>query len=646
MVRWWDSHAGLVPILASMSGLGLLQGLVLLGLNRNFPGGAGMVLALLALGLISGLLSILLLCPGILFLRRFHPSWRQGDRFAATWSLCATFGAGIAAWMLVDVWGSGPLIAQSLEPWLESLAVLLAGLIAWFAPPPPKGLLRVAALATIIVVVFTFVAIVAGLVGSVSDQEPLAVRPPSDKPDVILVSIDTLRADRLSAYGETRALTPEIDRLASEGVVFDRVLASSPWTVPSVASMLTGLPTIRHGAGMPFRSGLTFLRSPLDEKHSTIAERFAAAGYRTRAVVANGFLGEELGFGQGFETYENPMNAVMGALVIRDLPIGRLLLSLIPVQMVGDYRAEGVTQRALEWLDETDPSPLFLWVHYIDPHMPYQADPASLDLAPLFDEFRQMSPPVQEDGTVVGEAFAAISQVRSGILWLGPEDRRRIEDYYDRGVRYADAQIGRLIETIKKRTEERQVIVALTSDHGEEFWDHGHFEHGHDYYREVTQVPLIFWAPGLVPEGRRVETPVGLVDVGPTLLELAGLEVQESALPDEGRSLQGLWDGSATGEDIHPPRFAGGNLYDLPAVLIEEGPWRFILRANGEQELYNVLLDPDERDNRALEQTDLAARYRRLLEPRLSALLWTAGGQLEDLSPEMLKSLESLGYVR
>ena len=117
-------------------------------------------------------------------------------------------------------------------------------------------------------------------------------------------------------------------------------------------------------------------------------------------------------------------------------------------------------------------------------------------------------------------------------------------------------------------------------------------------------------------------------------------------MPDEGRSLQGLWDGSATGEDIHPPRFAGGNLYDLPAVLIEEGPWRFILRANGEQELYNVLLDPDERDNRALEQTDLAARYRRLLEPRLSALLWTSGGQLEDLSPEMLKSLESLGYVR
>ena len=169
----------------------------------------------------------------------------------------------------------------------------------------------------------------------------------------------------------------------------------------------------------------------------------------------------------------------------------------------------------------------------------------------------------------------------------------------------------------------------------------------HDYYREVTQIPLLLWGPGLVPAGRVVSELVGLVDVGATLLELAGLEAPSPGAADEGRSLALLWQGAAGGgERRAPPRFAEGNLYNLPAVLVEDGPWRFLLRANDREELYDVSRDPEERYNVALEFPEVAERYRRLVQPRLAAFL--AGGAGEEpakLSPEELRALKALGYA-
>jgi len=232
-------------------------------------------------------------------------------------------------------------------------------------------------------------------------------------------------------------------------------------------------------------------------------------------------------------------------------------------------------------------------------------------------------------------------------MWyLGAEDRRRIAEYYDRSVGYVDRHIGRLFVALRERHARRPVVAALTADHGEEFWDHGHFEHGHDYYSEVTRAPLLFWSPGTVPSERTVEELVGLVDVGATLTELAGLPTHEAAAPDEGRSLVASWSGGS--EDLQPlPRFAGGNLYDLPAVLVEEGTWRYILRGNDKAELYDVGRDPEERFNLAAEHPEVAAHFRTLMKPRLDAFLQTEAGKgPEDLSPETLKALQSLGYVQ
>jgi arylsulfatase A-like enzyme len=260
---------------------------------------------------------------------------------------------------------------------------------------------------------------------------------------------------------------------------------------------------------------------------------------------------------------------------------------------------------------------------------------------------RQTPPELQPDGTVVGEVFGSSEMVRSGLLWLGPRDRAKLAQYYAGEVAYTDRHIGRLFAELRKRAATRPLLVALTADHGEELWDHGHYEHGHDYYAEITRVPLIFWAPGRIAGGRRVESLVGLVDVTPTLLELAGLRPPQTRFEDQGRSLSSLLLAAPGGE--LPARWyaAGGNLYDLPSALLEEGPWSYILRGNQSEELYDVTSDPHERRNVAALHPELVAGFRERLRPQLAALMHTAAGSApSELTPEQLRSLKALGYAR
>ena len=644
-VGWLERHPLLAAGGASVAFLALAQATDLLLRNREFLS-REVVAGLTKLSVIVSLATVLLLLPIAALVRRYTPAWRAGDRLGATWAACFGLSAALVGWMIAASLTSSPAVPKALAPWIDATAAVTSGLAA-SALRLRFRWVRAWALVAVVLVVLVFVPYPRSPARS-DGGKPNAGSSASVKgPDVVLVSIDTLRADHLGVYGRSPTITPEMDRIAREGVVFTRGLAAAPWTSPSVAAILTGLPTTRHGAGLPLSAGFTFVRSPLDARFTTLAERFAAAGYRTRAVVANAFLGPESGMAQGFEEFALPAGGAMMAAFMRDLPLTRLIVALTPPRKWGDYRAQGLTDIALRWLDEPDPRPLFLWVHYIDPHTPYRADPASLDPAALAEMIHQTHPPLREDGTVVGDTFAATDLVRSGTLWLGPRDRDRIRQYYAGAVAYTDTHVGRLFEALRARAAKRLVVAVLTADHGEEFWDHGHFEHGHDYYREVTWIPLVFWGPGAVPAGQTSPGVVGLVDVAPTLVELAGLPAMAPQAPDEGRSLAGLWRaGEGTDPSTTPARFSGGNLYGLPAVLVEHGQWRFLLRANGVRELYDVTHDPEERQNRAFEHPDLAERYGRVLEPQLAALMHTGVGAAPKLSPEQLEALRALGYVR
>jgi len=644
-IGWLQRHPLLAAAGASAGFLALAQATFLLLRNRAFLG-PEMAAGLTKLSVLLSVVTVLLLMPIAIVVRRFLPAWREGDRLQANWAVCFGLTAALVGWMIAAFLTSAPTVPRSLAPWINALVALTLGLSA-SALRPRYPWVRAWALVTLALVLLLFVPYPPSPARRDEAKLKAVVADPT-RPDVVLVSIDTLRADHLGVYGRSPTITPEMDRIAREGVVFTRSLASSPWTTPSVASMLTGLPTIRHGAGLPLSAGFTFQRSALDGRFTTLAERFAAAGYRTRGVVANGFLHPESGMAQGFEEYATPVGGAMMAGFMRDLPLTRLIVALTPPEKWGDYRAQGLTDIALRWLGETDQRPLFLWVHYIDPHTPFQADPARLDPAAMSEMVHQGQPPPREDGTVVGDIFAATDLVRSGSLWLGPRDRERLKQYYAGEVAYTDRHVGRLFEALRARSAKRPIVAALTADHGEEFWDHGHFEHGHDYYREVTWVPLVFWGAGAVPAGRAVSTVVGLVDVAPTLVDLAGLPAMVPQAPDEGRSLTGLWGTSGGAETpAAPARFSGGNLYGLPAVLVEHGPWRLLLRANGAQELYDVTRDPQERHNLAFAHPELAERYRQVLEPQLAALTHTGqGATAQKVSPEQLEALKALGYVR
>ena len=636
----WDS---VQTLLCAGALLGVFQGGFVIW-RYDFLPSTALLRWLGGLGFLVALFTIAVLAPAILLLRRWHPAWRRGRRRQATWSLSLGAIMAIAAWMILDGPLSSSLFPDYLAVGLKIALAAGAGVVAGLLPVPATRWTRIgASLAPLGILLVIIPPGGAEEPSAGPDQRPRQ-RGIAPHADVILITVDTLRADSLGAYGRSPSLTPSLDQIAAEGVLFRRTLAASPWTVPSLATLMTGLSPLHHRAGLPSGSGLTFKRSPLSKEHTTLAERFADAGYRTRAVTANAFISPEMGLAQGFEELRNPLTDSMRAGMLSNLPLTRILVTLMPLETWGDPRARAITDTALEWIEEADDAPLFLWAHYIDPHIPYQADPDHLELASV-DETVNL-PEVDESGSVVGEKFSAVQQVRSGLLWLTEADRVRIRDYYERGVRYVDNEIGRLFEGIKRRAASRTVIVAFTSDHGEEFWDHGQFEHGHDYYREVTQVPLIFWQPGVVPQGAVVDDPVGLADVATTLLELADLSAESSGAPDEGRSLVGAWTHTDGESPSHlRPRFSGGNLYDLPAVLVEQGPWRYILRANGVEELYQIYDDPGERDNLVAAHPDVALRFRDLAEPRLAAYLAAESAESEELSPEVLEGLRALGYV-
>jgi arylsulfatase A-like enzyme len=340
---------------------------------------------------------------------------------------------------------------------------------------------------------------------------------PSDAPDVLLVVVDTLRADVIGAYGADgaggTASTPVMDRLASEGVLFEQAIAPSSWTLPSVASLFT--------SRLPADHGFVTFDGVLPHELAGLPATLAEAGYACRAVVANQLMNPERGFARGFEVYDVYGYECEGDLAVSRL-FDRLLLLCGPRRSFGPAKRpflrlvdrfpfvgtamthyvydEDVNERVFAHaLTETD-RPLFLYVHYLAPHSPYLEHP--LAFLPGQPAFR-------------------------------PENVDTLRRNYLSEVSYTDALLGELLAGLKKRGFLEESIVVVTSDHGEEFREHGKWLHGNGLYQEVVRVPLLVRAPG-IESGTRVAEPVSLIDVAPTILALAGVEVPATF---EGRDL-------------------------------------------------------------------------------------------------------------
>jgi arylsulfatase A-like enzyme len=431
--------------------------------------------------------------------------------------------------------------------------------------------------------------------------EILEPRPRGSAPNLILVSLDTLRADHLGTYGCALPTSPVIDRFAAEGTLFEQAVAAYPSTPASHMTMMTGVYPAVHGVIGPFR--VMSLDIP------TLAELLAAHGYATAAVTEDGMLVAAAGFQRGFSSYrENKGASIWDA----------------------SGQVDVTFPAGLRWLEGHRGERFFLFLHTYQVHEPYSPPPAYN----LFTTY-------EENGKPVAITPSTPAAIRDRHLYAGE-------------VRYVDAELGRVLERLVALGEAERTLVVVTSDHGEEFYEHGWKGHDETLYEEVLHVPLIMRAPGLVPAALRVPVQVSLVDLTPTLLDLLGVPVPPTV---QGTSLVPLL------RDPTAPAFAARVAF--AELVKKQQPYLEGARAGGLKwifprvpgrvpEVYDLRKDPGEHHNIA--NAELVAQGRALVEQyRASAegvqtRLAGQGGGPPGLSPALdertVEKLRALGYVK
>ena len=409
-------------------------------------------------------------------------------------------------------------------------------------------------------------------------------------PNLLLISVDTLRADRLSSYGYTAGDTVHIEALARSGAVWEMAIASAPVTLVATATLMTGFDPMDHGVRY---NG--FYR--LDRRHTTLAEILANKGYRTGAVIGNFALDHSFLIDQGFETYDDLMTQRMSppeAFATRREKTGkrsdrrdwwRDFRRNYPAQRFADE----ITDAALAWLRANDGEPFFLWIHYMDPHKPYAAP----------SKFQHLKP-------------------------------------YDAEVAYVDAEIGRFMAGMNAMQADAETLVVFVADHGESLREHGYVGHVEVLYQQTLHVPFIMSLPGRIPAGLRIARPISGREIrGEILRVLSGGDAAATHWMRPESSADSGW--RAYSETFHQKIQQGHE----PIRSITDGRWKYIYQQSGIEELYDLSIDESESQNLVSRVPERAASFRAELEAWDSEVA-EAPAEIDDATREKLKAL---GYL-
>ncbi len=437
------------------------------------------------------------------------------------------------------------------------------------------------------------------------------------RPNVILISIDSLRGDRLGCYGYPRPVSPTLDRLAREGVLFADVMSQSSWTLPAHISLMTSLYAYRHGVnGEGDRH---------DPSLTTLAEAFSANGYMTAAIVSGLFLRREFGFAEGFDHFDE------SAAEKRSSDSHTVC-------------AGPKTNRAiLSFLDSKPSKPLFLFIHYWDVHYDY-APPA-----PYARVFGRDS--------LSSRGFTDFIRDKTISASLDEHDRAQLAALYDGEVRYTDHLIEAALAALHDRGYLDRAIVAVTSDHGDEFFEHGAKGHQNTLYDEVIRIPLILWFGDGAHAGQVVGERVELIDVYPTLLAAAGLSFDAESI--DGRSLapaiRGIPDAARASSGAGRPRISETLTKDRATTMSSRVPleaieldgrklhvWR---NQAARRELFDLRSDPGEERDVFSAQHAGASALESLLMRRIASAGASSAADTASLDPATVEELRSLGYI-
>jgi arylsulfatase A-like enzyme len=423
---------------------------------------------------------------------------------------------------------------------------------------------------------------------------------PSEAKNVVVISIDTLRPDMLGAYGYERPSSPFIDAFAERGVLFKTAVTPTPWTLPAHASLLTGLYPRRHRVRGHTRE--------LPLQVNTLAQLLQAAGYETASIYNTHHLDTRYGLHRGFDH-----------------------LDYVP-EDVGQIRPADVFRRARKWLEDA-PEPFFLLLHTYDVHSDYRSLPA-------YEAMFTRESRGRADGTT-----EQLTAFREGKVRLSGEDASGLEDFYVAGIRQVDEALKPVFELFEHTKLGERTFVWLTSDHGEEFFEHGAVLHGHTHFEELMRVPLLLSGPE-VPSALHVEEAVSLIDVLPTTLSLLGLAPHAGL---DGRDLSPLLRGEASEVFRERILFGESNHNNEKPTVKRSARYRnFKLVRDmllGTMRLYDLDRDPEERIDVKEEHPEMADMLLARLEQ-----LETAEAPMEDrllpaLDPDEADRLRALGYV-
>jgi arylsulfatase A-like enzyme len=425
------------------------------------------------------------------------------------------------------------------------------------------------------------------------------------KPNLILISIDSVRADHVGAYGYGRDTTPNVDRLARDGVVYEQAVSTSSWTLPSHMSMLTGLAPSVHGVvSRNHKLGTDTLYLP---------ELLARAGYETRAVVTWWFVSRLFGFDRGFHTFRLREQA----------------------------EAKEVVDLALAAIGSATSQSQFLFVHFLDAHWPYSPPP----------ELRERF------GERPGDISSLNDLVGAGHPPTGPEQIDELLQLYDGDIAYIDRELGRFFDGLKRLGLYDSSLIVVTSDHGEAFYEHGRWQHGDSLYEEVLRVPLIVKWPGAVVTGR-VVTPVSSTSLFRTFLDAAGLSVEApGTVPGllEYVGANAAAKEAPIASELSWAPLGRRGTWPPPGITMmrsfRTGNWKYIATLGddgrlADEELYDLDADPGERRDHSAGAPTEIARFQELLRAHVQvAKSLVSAEEGVEIDPDTKRLLESLGYL-
>jgi len=469
--------------------------------------------------------------------------------------------------------------------------------------------------------------------------------------NVLLVVVDALRADHLGCYGYERDTSPNVDRIAREGITFVNAYAQAPVTKHSTATLVTGL--------FPSSHGVSGISDGLPEDTPVLTEEMQKLGYRTAVLSANAFVSPLFGFARGADfAFSGAMPMSQKALQVR---VARMLSARVPGlrwapavfaaidrklprsgESLSPYEEQAGTlnDMLLSWIDSAPDGRFFAYVHYMEPHMPLVPPP------PFDTKF---------DPGYEGKVWSDFPVYNGGILPFNPgpampeRERTNLVARYDGTIAYFDQEFGRLLEGLEARGIAQNTLILVTSDHGEEFHDHGGWGHGISLFEELIKVPFVMWCPGCLPGGGRIERPVRHVDVMPTLLGAAGAGDEPRYAELDGRN---LWVALAEGGDMGPevPVFSECSKGAEIIRSLRVGTEKLIHAVSGGRErvmLFDLSTDP-------LEMNDLSAEKP---EARNALAAWATDIQTLALSRRKaskertidegtMETLRALGYIQ